>query len=79
MIVCPAKRELGASICVQKISFSSFFNDDLEVPILEMLERLGEGIQSADAGATYQRYPSSRPPRSGVVKIQESIRSGLQV
>jgi len=75
----PTKRELGASVCVQKISFSSFFNDDLEVPILEMLERLGEGIQSADAGASNQRQPSSWPPRSGVVKLQESIRSGLQV
>ena len=49
--------------------FSSFLDDDLEVPIFEMLERLGESIQSADAGATNQREPSSRPLRSGVVKI----------
>jgi len=59
--------------------FSSFLDDDLEVPILEMLERLGETIQSADTGVTNQREPSSRPPRSGVVKIQESIGSGLQI
>jgi len=37
------------------VSFAPFLDDDLEVPILEMLERLGEGIQSADARATYQR------------------------
>jgi len=31
--------------------FTPFLNDDFEVPVFEMLERLGESIQSTDAGA----------------------------
>ncbi|QCD82957.1 hypothetical protein DEO72_LG2g3299 [Vigna unguiculata] len=53
-IVGPVKGKLGTPIRIQKMRFTPFLNDEFEVPVLEMLERLGEGIQSADARATYQ-------------------------
>ena len=61
------------------MSFAFFFNNNLEVLVLEVLERLGKCVQSVDTRTTYQRQPNSQLAGSSVVEVQESVRRRLQV
>jgi len=59
--------------------FAFFLHNIVEVPVLEVLERLGKCIQPTDTRTTYQRQASSRLTGFGVVEVQKSVRRRLQI